>query len=217
MAAAGCARRLRDKRIRVVWPGRFAGDRGNTKLNYVSAALAGLRSGVCPHQDLTGVEIAGIHQLLEQDEAIDGAILEMLTEHGVWVLEDCDAHIVTRSAVTTAEQPFNDDSTQAMDAVVTNVDAISKCLRKNLGELMAAAPAKTDVVALARVRIKGQLNKLSSNRPVRQLVRGVVTGARRHSLMAGLVVSVQLDVPVPPACSTAWDDGVAEVHQQIIA
>jgi len=111
-----------NRRVRVVFPDTI--NNGGTTYDsvYLCAALAGLRSGVAPHQGLTNVEIAGFDSVPRSIQFFGGRQLDIMAASGVWVVtQDNTGMVYTRHQLTTDTTDVN----RKEDSAVSNFDNIS--------------------------------------------------------------------------------------------
>lgn len=110
------------RRIELVWPDRV-GEGGVMMPGYfLCAAIAGLMSGVQPHQGLTHVEVAGFDDFSRSTPYFTPAQIKQLAAGGVWVCLTSKENVpYTYHAVTT---DMSDLNTQE-EMITRNMDAIS--------------------------------------------------------------------------------------------
>ncbi len=112
------------RRARMVWPDEL-GDNGMTVKGYFfAAALAGLASGVLPHQGLTNVEVIGFDDLSRTTELFNADELNTMAASGYWIgtRDRNDGTVYSRHALTCGDQT---DVNQREDSINRNVDHIS--------------------------------------------------------------------------------------------
>lgn len=203
------------ERERAVWPDRVSSPEHTFEGWYLCAALAGLRSGCSPQQDLGGVEIAGITELDRSMEFTDDQ-RESMVNRGVWVVEERHGVACTKRAVSTATQ---DDPTAYDDALITTLDVVNKTLRDEVSEILGQAGATPGSREMLRARLQGRMNALAASgvpRLGKLLREGEVRLVRRHAFMANQVaLSVRMTIPIPLGRSV--DTDAIEVYQKIIA
>lgn len=111
------------RRVELVWPDKIG--EGGIWLPgyYLCAAIAGLMSGVQPHQGLTHVEIAGFDDYSYSSPYFNDSQLKQLAGSGVWIcLADRDGTCYTYHAVTTDMTDLNSQE----EMITRNMDSISK-------------------------------------------------------------------------------------------
>jgi hypothetical protein len=107
-----------------VWPD-VVGNAGVTFPGYfLCCALAGLRSGVLPHQGLTNVEIIGFDDMSRTVDLFSATQLNLMASSGYWIVtEDPNTgSIFTRHQLSCGLQS---DVNQREQSITTNVDHIS--------------------------------------------------------------------------------------------
>lgn len=116
-----------NRRVRAVFPDTYKYG-GVTKQGYFAAAgLAGLRSGVVPHQGLTNTEFLGADDLSKVVIEFSQDDLNTLAEQGIWIItqEVIGATPYVRHQLTTDTRSLNTSE----DSITTNVDSISYALK----------------------------------------------------------------------------------------
>jgi hypothetical protein len=142
------AQSFADRRVVATWPD-IVGTANNAQSGYfLNAALAGLVSGVVPHQGLTNVQIAGFDDLESRTKGFfSGAQLDALAEGGIWIgTEDMDGTPFSRHALTTDTTDLN----RREEMIRRNVDSMSYVFLRRLRPLIGRANV-TDAM-LRRVR-----------------------------------------------------------------
>ena len=112
------------RRAYLVWPD-VVGNAGVTFPGYfLCCALAGLRSGVLPHQGLTNVEIIGIDDVSRTVDLFSATQLNLMASSGYWIVtqDPNDGTIFTRHQLSCGDQS---DVNQREQSITTNVDHIS--------------------------------------------------------------------------------------------
>lgn len=199
------------QRVRAVWPDQ-AGSGGDTFPGYhVAAAVAGLRSGVLPHQGLTNVEVAGFDDVSRSEDLFNKAQLDTMAEAGVWIVfKTDDGNIITRHALTTAG--FGDVLLQE-EMVNANVDSMSVVFLRSLEDLIGRSNVTPGTIEIVEVRLTGvisQFEQVFVQSLGGQLIDGEILEVRQHTLLKDrIVANLQLTVPVPL--------NNLEVHLQIVA
>ena len=113
-----------DRRVKLIWPDQV-GDAGVIMPGYfLCAALAGLRSGVLPHQGLTNVEIKGFDDLSRTTQFFTSDQLDVLAASGYWIVtQDTNTGTVySRQQLTTGDQT---NINLREDSVTSNMDNLS--------------------------------------------------------------------------------------------
>jgi hypothetical protein len=193
-----------NRRVRCVFPDTYK-HAGVTKQGYFAAAgLAGLRSGVVPHQGLTNSEFLGADDLSKVVLEFTQDDLNTMAEQGIWLLtqEVVGSTPYVRHQLTTDESSLNTSE----DSITTNVDNISYALRKTLAPFIGRFNVNTENIALVRAAIVGELtyratstftaragNQLLSFTPQDDIIRI----ERNSTYKDRMDVEVRLNVPYP--------------------
>jgi hypothetical protein len=144
-----------NRRVRAVFPEttKYA---GVTKPGYfVAAALAGLRSGVVPHQGLTHTEVLGFDDLTETVLTYSEDQLNRLAAEGYFILtqEVVGATPFVRHQLTTAGDSLNTRE----DSITSNTDSISYGLQRVLDPYIGTWNVHRDTVSTLRSVISNEL------------------------------------------------------------
>ena len=111
-----------DRRIMAVWPDEIESSGTIQAGYYLCAALAGLTSGVLPHQGLTRLGVSSFSDV-QRTTRFSKSQLDTMALSGVWiVMQAPDGNIFTRQAVTTGNYS---DINQREEMLTRNVDSIS--------------------------------------------------------------------------------------------
>ena len=119
-----------NRRVRVVFPDTYKYN-GVEKAGYfMAAALAGLRSGVVPHQGLTNTVVLGADDLSKIVNEFTQDQLNLMAEHGIWLVVQSivGATPYVRHQLTSDTSGLNTSE----DSITTNVDNISYALKNTL-------------------------------------------------------------------------------------
>jgi hypothetical protein len=150
-----------NRRVRVVFPDTYKYN-GITKYGYFAAAgLAGLRSGVVPHQGLTNTEFLGADDLSKVVLEFNQDDLDTMADKGVWLLtqEIVGATPYVRHQLTSDKSSLNTSE----DSITTNVDNISYALKKTLSPFIGRYNVNAENVAVIRAAIVAELTFRASN------------------------------------------------------
>jgi hypothetical protein len=121
---AGLPGQYTNRRAYLIWPD-VVGNAGVTFPGYfLCCALAGLRSGVLPHQGLTNVEIIGFDDMSRTTDLFSATQLNLMASSGYWIVTEDpnDGTIYTRHQLSCGDQS---DVNQREQSITTNVDHIS--------------------------------------------------------------------------------------------
>ena len=112
-----------DRRIRCTWPDLIESSGTLQEGYFLNAALAGLASGVLPHQGLTNVSLAGFSSTQRTNDKFNKPQLDRMALAGVWIVQQAlTGEIYTRHAVTSGDYI---DINQREEMLTRNVDSIS--------------------------------------------------------------------------------------------
>lgn len=183
-------------RVCAIWPDTIEQGDYTVQGYHLCAALAGLRSGVVPHQGLTHIEIAGFDSVPRTDY-FNGSQLNAMAGSGVWiVMQTDDGTIYSRHAVTTGDYS---DLNAREESVRTNVDAMSYLFLARLATYIGKSNVTPDLLAILRVELESSIDYLKTNGYTAslgsQLIDGEITELRQHTLLLDRVVAV-LDLTI---------------------
>ena len=145
-----------NRRVRVVFPDTYKMD-GVTKQGYfLAAALAGLRSGVVPHQGLTNTQILGADDLSKVVHVYNQEQLNVMAEAGIWIAAQTAVGAVpyVRHQLTTDATNLNTSE----DSITTNVDSISYSLKSVLSPYIGKYNINPVNIQVIRDAIISELN-----------------------------------------------------------
>ena len=112
-----------DRRIRCTWPDLIESSGTLQEGYFLNCALAGLASGVLPHQGLTNVTLAGFSSTQRTNDKFNKPQLDRMALAGVWIVQQAlTGEIYTRHAVTSGDYI---DISQREEMLTRNVDSIS--------------------------------------------------------------------------------------------
>lgn len=188
------------RRVVAVWPDTI--DSGDHVMEgyHLCAALAGLRSGVVPHQGLTNVEVQGFDNVTRTTEFFNSSHLNSLAEDGVWIVtQDDNGNILTRHAVTTGD---SNDVNEREEMIRVNVDAMSYVFLRRLAPFIGQSNVAPSTISMLRAQIDSIIDFLKSNgfvpRLGNQLIDGSIAELRAHTLLPDRVIAVlNLTIPYP--------------------
>jgi hypothetical protein len=166
---------------------------------YVAAALAGLRSGVNPHQGLTSVSLSGIDYVGDAINGFNTAQLNTIAGSGGWiVIKAEDGSFINRHAVTTSTIDLN----RREEQVRTNVDNMSYAFRRGLvpyiGRTNVTPKTLTDISITLKGIGDGFKSSVGFNNIGPQLLDYTIAEIRQHAVLKDhVVVVVNLTIPYP--------------------
>jgi len=188
---------LSSRRVCAVWPDQV-GEAGTLQPGYyLSAALAGLVSGVVPQQPLTNVEVAGFDDYSRSYKYFNETQLNNLAESGVWIVtEDKDGTPYTRHALTTDNLDLN----RREEAIRRNVDSMSYLFLRRLRPFIGRTNAQEGMVRRLRYEVTAVIDFLKANGFTEELGSQLISGEIRtlqiHPLLKDRI-EIVLDLVVP--------------------
>ncbi len=187
------------RRVCVIWPDTVSSGGVSMPGYFLCAALAGLRSGVVPHQGLTNVEISGFDDITRTTEFFNNSNLDTMAEDGMWIVtQSLDGVVYSRHAVTTDMSDVN----HREEMVRSNLDSISYLFLNSLKPFIGRSNVTPSALTVLRTQLDAAVEYLKSNGFTEtlgaQLIDGVITQIRPHALLKDRVVAaVSLTLPVP--------------------
>jgi hypothetical protein len=194
-----------NRRVRCVFPDTYKDSKGVVKQGYLAAAgLAGLRSGVVPHQGLTNSEFLGAYDLSKTVIEFSQDDLNTMAEQGIWIIsqEVVGATAYVRHQLTTDERSLNTSE----DSITTNVDCISYVLKRTMEPFIGRYNINRENVMIVREAVVKQLdyfatstytaragNQLVSFTPATDILRLEPNSTYKDRID----VEVRLNVPYP--------------------
>jgi len=145
-----------NRRVRAVFPDKAKQGSTEKAGYFAAAAMAGLRSGVVPHQGLTNTEILGFSDVSASLSTFTEDQLNRLAEAGYWILTQdvVGATPYVRHQLTTDSENLN----ASEDSVTTNVDSISYGLRRALAPYIGKYNVNTTTLVAIKEAITSELN-----------------------------------------------------------
>jgi hypothetical protein len=188
-----------DRRIKAVWPDTIESSGTVQEGYHLCAALAGLVSGVLPHQGLTHLEVTGFSNVARTNEKFNRTQLDTMAVGGVWIVtQDPNSGLIfSRHALTTASY---DDINQREEMITRNVDSISFRFKEHFAPFIGV----TNVTPVIITRIGTEVENLKSLLKAEaftenlggQLIDAEVLELRRHlTLKDRIVLKLSLEVP----------------------
>lgn len=191
----------KSRRVMAVWPD-FIDDAGSPSPGYfLAASLAGLASGVLPHQGLTRVALGGYTAVPRTTEKFNEAQLDIMAGAGIWIVTQNreTGQIYSRHALTTAEYS---DINSREEMVTRNVDSISYRFYDQLQPFIGVTNVTPVVQSRLEVEIGSLLDvlrsELATNDLGGQIVDGTLVEVRPHAVLKDrYVVTINLSLPYP--------------------
>jgi hypothetical protein len=166
---------------------------------YLAAAVAGLRSGVNPHQGLTSVSLSGVDYVGEAVTNMNVAQLNTIAGSGGWIIIKAeDGSFINRHAVTTD----NTDLNRREEQVRTNVDNMSYAFRRGLVPFIGRTNVTSGTLTSIDITLRGIGDGFKSDVGFAnigpQLIDYEIVELRQHAVLKDHVVAViNLTIPYP--------------------
>jgi len=131
---AASSERLGNRRVVNVWPDVLRDGDLSVAGYFAGAAIAGLKSGVAPHQPVTNVVINGFTRADRSTPYFTMTDLNIVAGGGTWIIDQDrnGGEIFNRHQLTT---DYTDDN-MAEVSITTNLDSISKLIREDLRQFI---------------------------------------------------------------------------------
>lgn len=163
-----------DRRVRAVWPDQIESSGTVQEGYHLCAALAGLASGILPHQGMTRLQIAGFSDVPRTVDKFNRPQLDTMAASGVWVVTQnlFDGQIYTRHALTTGDP---DDLNQREEMLTRNVDSISYRFRDHFEPFIGVTNVTPSMRSLLEAEAKFVIGQLQTERSSLQLGGQLIT------------------------------------------
>lgn len=195
-----------DRRVRATWPDTIESSGTLQEGYFLNCALAGLASGILPHQGMTNLEITGFSDVSRTTGKFNRPQLDSMALGGVWIvtqeLSPTAANVgrvYTRHALTTGEY---DNLNEREEMITRNVDSISYLFKDHFRPFIGV----TNVTPVIQARLQLETEKVirtlqtetSTNDLGPQLITATIVELRPHTtLLDRYVLKLDCDVPEP--------------------
>jgi hypothetical protein len=203
------------RRVRAVWPDQIENSGTVMEGYFLCAALAGLTSGVLPHQGLTRLAITGFTAVPRTTAKFNRAQLDTMAGAGTWIVTQNVTpgnvglgEVYSRHAVTTGD---TSDVNQREEMVTRNVDSISFRFKDQFAPFIGVTNVTPVMVARISQEASILIGELKSTSNVDlggQLIDATIVSVRRHAILLDRII-VQLQLVIPYALN------VIEIHLAI--
>jgi hypothetical protein len=158
---AGNSEAYGSRRVVNVWPDFLQDGDKYVDGYFGAAAIAGLKSGVAPHQPLTNVILNGFTKADRSTPYFTLSQLNTVANGGTWIIDQdrFEGAIYNRHQLTT---DYTDDN-MAEISITTNLDSIAKILREDLKAFIGQYNNHPFFQELMRTRLVDRLTFLQSN------------------------------------------------------
>lgn len=186
-----------NRRVVAVWPDQVGSGGRMMPGFFLASAIAGLVSGVLPHQGLTNVEVTGFDDFTRSYAMFNETQLNRMAGAGVWIVtEDRDGTPFSRHALTTDNLDLN----RREEMIRRNVDSMSYLFLRRLRPFIGRTNATPSMVARLDFEVRKIINFLKNNGYTQllgsQLIDGTVRILRIHPLLKDRI-EIVLDLVVP--------------------
>lgn len=195
-----------DRRVRAVWPDKVESSGTVMEGYFLCASLAGLASGILPHQGMTNLEVVGYTGVGRTTSKFSRGQLNTLAGAGVWVVTqdltgavDGVGKVYTRHAVTTGDQA---DINQREEVLTRNLDSISyrfkDYYRPYIGVTNVTPTIQASLGLLTRTLIDLLQNESATANLGGQLIDATLVSLRPHlTLKDRYVIQIDCEMPYP--------------------
>lgn len=158
-----------NRRIAAVWPDQV-GFGGTTFDGYfLCAALAGMVSGVPPHQSLTNMQIQGIDDASRSYKHFNRTQLDSMAGAGTWIVtqDPVTGVVYTRDAITSAYPDANIND--YLEVVVRNLDSIATLFKAQYQPYIGIANVTPSMLAVLEAETQSAIALLKGNFYIQRL------------------------------------------------
>jgi len=187
------------RRVRAVWPDTIETSGTEQEGYFICAALAGLRSGILPHQGMTNLEISGFTDVPRTTSKFNKTQLDSMAAAGVWIVTQqlITGQIFTRHAVTTGD---TEDINEREEMITSNLDSISFRFKETFEPFIGISNVTPSMESIIRNAtnslievLKGELFTATLGA---QLIEGEIEDLRPHATLKDrYVLILNLDLP----------------------
>jgi len=193
-----------NRRIRAVWPDRIESSGTVQEGYHLCAALAGLASGIVPHQGMTNLEIAGFSDVPRTTSKFNRPQLDIMALAGVWIVTQEQSvtsgslgKIYSRHALTTGSYS---DINMREEMLTRNVDNISYRFKDHFAPYIGITNVTPSMTALIKADVLSLIEVLKTERFTVQLGGQLITAeivrlSPHTTLLDRLVLVLDCSVP----------------------
>jgi|NOAtaT_6_FD_contig_91_1831621_length_3865_multi_4_in_0_out_0_1 hypothetical protein len=197
---AASSERLGNRRVVNVWPDVLRDGDLSVAGYFAGAAIAGLKSGVAPHQPVTNVVINGFTRADRSTPYFTMTDLNIVAGGGTWIIDQDrnGGEIFNRHQLTT---DYTDDN-MAEVSITTNLDSISKLIREDLRQFIGQWNNHPFFQQLLKTRLVDRLTFLQGRavtvKAGPQLLNFEITNIGTDPLIrTRVLVDINLTLPYP--------------------
>jgi hypothetical protein len=196
--------RLGSRRVVNTWPDVLRDGTETVAGYYGSAAIAGLKSGVAPHQPVTNVILNGFTKADRSTPYFSLSDLNIAAQGGTWIIDQEGDQNGIAGAIFNRHQLTTDytDDNMAEVSITTNLDSISKIIREDLKQFIGQWNNHPFFQQLLRTRLVDRLTYLQGYavtvKAGPQLLEFRITKLETDPLIRTRVnVEIELTLPYP--------------------
>jgi hypothetical protein len=189
------------RRVRATWPDLISSGGVEMAGYHMNAALAGLVSGVVPHQGLTRLELAGFDDVSRTVDKFNKTQLDAMAVAGAWIVtqDTITGQISTRHAVTTGDYA---DILEREEMITRNLDSISFEVFDLFDPFIGISNITPTFITFARSLLETLITDLQNRNRIQrlgpQLVEGIIERLEQSQLIKDrLLVQLRLTLPSP--------------------
>jgi len=187
------------RRAYLVWPDTLGNAGVTFEGFYLCSALAGLRSGVLPHQGLTNVEINGFDDLSRTVDFFSANQLNTMAASGYWIVtqDPSDGSVFTRHQLSTGDQ---DELNEKEQNITTNLDNISVNFLIRMKQFIGRGNVTPTMLAILRGEILGLIeqfkNTIINDQLGPQILNAEILELRPDDVLGDRIIA-RIDVELP--------------------
>lgn len=197
---AASSERLGNRRVVNVWPDVLRDGDLSVAGYFAGAAIAGLKSGIAPHQPVTNVVLNGFTRADRSTPYFTMTDLNIVAGGGTWIIDQDrnGGEIFNRHQLTT---DYTDDN-MAEISITTNLDSISKLIREDLRQFIGQWNNHPFFQQLLKTRLVDRLTFLQGRavtvKAGPQLLNFEITNIGTDPLIrTRVLVDINLTLPYP--------------------
>jgi exosome complex RNA-binding protein Csl4 len=190
-----------NRRVRAVWPDQIESSGTIQEGYHLCAALAGLSSGILPHQGMTRLEVAGFSDVPRTTSKFNRPQLDTIAVSGGWIVTQdiIDGEIYTRQAVTTGDY---ENIVQREEMITRNVDSISYRFKDHFEPYIGVTNVNPSMQSLLAYETRKLIEVLKRERFTEQLggqiVSATLVSLEQHATQKDrFVMTLQIVIPFP--------------------
>lgn len=188
-AAAGV---FANRRIMAVWPDTVSSAGTSMPGYHVCAALAGLASGVAPHQGLTNLALQGFDDISRSYKKFNRTQLNNMAGAGTLIVtqDPVTGVVFSRHALTSATPDGNINDREEM--IVRNLDSVSFIVHDQYNPYIGIANVTPSMINVIKATAESVIGLLTGNAFIArlgpQVISASVVEARAHAYLRDRVV-----------------------------